>query len=374
MKVQNIVILTLIICLSFVLGKNERTKKNTPAIPIQNINYTPNNILDFRPAARIGTKAVVHVTGKKQDLKEYIYFDQFFGLYDYQTIPQYKYTSGSGVILSEDGYIITNNHVVEGFQEVSVSLHNGEEYLAKVVASDPSTDLSLLKIKEKNLHKLNFGNSDKVEVGQWVLAIGNPLNLNSTVTSGIISAKARNINILRKEYAIESFLQTDAAVNPGNSGGALIDLNGNLIGINTAIASTTGAYSGYSFAIPSNIVNKVYNDLLKYGLVQRAFLGIYIQEMNPKLSKDLNIEYQPGIYVNGYTANSNAESAGIRKGDIINKIDGVKISKISELQQELMQKNPGMKAKVSVIRKGKEEEFEIQLTNKKGGIDLIKKS
>ena len=176
----------------------------------------------------------------------------------------------------------------------------------------------------------------------------------------IVSAKARNINILQQEYAIESFIQTDAAVNPGNSGGSLVNLNGELIGINTAIASTTGAYSGYSFAIPSNIVNKVYTDLLNYGIVQRAFLGIYIQEMNPKLAKELQINYTAGIYVNGYTANSNAESAGLRKGDIITKVDSIQVSSISELQEELMKKNPGMNVTLSVSRKGKIKEFVVK--------------
>ena len=174
----------------------------------------------------------MHVTAIKEDMKEYIYFDHFFGFYDYYQVPNHEYTSGSGVIVSDDGFIITNNHVINGFDEVSVSLYNGEEYLAKVIATDPSTDLALLKIKNKNLNYLNFANSDKVDIGEWVLAIGNPLNLNSTVTSGIVSAKARNINVLQQEYAIESFIQTDAAVNPGNSGGALVNLKGELIGIN----------------------------------------------------------------------------------------------------------------------------------------------
>lgn len=368
---KNILIIILVSILSFLIIKQEDDP--TPITPIEYVNYS-NSIIDFKHAAKIGTKSVVHVTALKEEMQEYLYFDHFFGFYDHYQVPNHQYTSGSGVIVSEDGYIITNNHVIKGFNEVSISLYDGKEYLAKVIAADPSTDLALLKINEKNLNNLNFANSDNVEVGEWVLAIGNPLNLNSTVTSGIVSAKARNINILQQEYAIESFIQTDAAVNPGNSGGALVNLNGELIGINTAIASTTGAYSGYSFAIPSNIVNKVYTDLLNYGIVQRAFLGIYIQEMNPKLAKELQINYTAGIYVNGYTANSNAESAGLRKGDIITKVDSIQVSSISELQEELMKKNPGMNVTLSVSRKGKIKEFVVKLTNKEGGIDIIKKS
>ncbi|MBJ05359.1 MAG: deoxyribonuclease HsdR [Flavobacteriales bacterium] len=370
---KNIIIIILISFISFFLFQ-KKEKPYTVNTPIHNINYSSNNTIDFRLAAKKGTKSVVHVTAYKEDVEQYMYFDHFFGFYDQYQIPNQKYTSGSGVIVSHDGYIITNNHVIKGFEEVSVSLHNGQEYSGKVVATDPSTDLALLKIDAKNLTILNFANSDLVEIGQWVLAIGNPLNLNSTVTSGIVSAKARNINILNQQYAIESFIQTDAAVNPGNSGGALVDLNGNLIGINTAIASTTGAYSGYSFAIPSNIVNKVYNDLLNYGVVQRAFLGIYIQEMSPKLANELNIKFTAGIYVNGYTANSNAESAGIREGDIITQVDNYQVNNIPELQEVLLKKNPGMNVKITINRNGKIKIFDVQLTNKEGGIDVIKKS
>ncbi len=373
MNNKNIFIVLLIGLSSFFLG-NKTQKTNNIATPINYVNYNTRTNIDFRQAAKIGTKAVVHVKGLKEDIQEYLYFDHFFGFYDHYQVPNPQYTSGSGVIVSEDGYIITNNHVIQGFDEVSVSLHDGEEYIAKIISTDPSTDLAILKINANKLNTLNFANSDQVDVGQWVLAIGNPLNLNSTVTSGIVSAKARNINILRQEYAIESFIQTDAAVNPGNSGGALVDLNGNLIGINTAIASTTGAYSGYSFAIPSNIISKVYNDLINYGVVQRAFLGVYIQEMNNKLSQELNINYTPGIYVNGYTANSNAEASGIREGDIIHKVDGVSVTNISELQEELMKKNPGMTVLISIIRNGSEKDFEVQLTNKNGGTEIIKKS
>lgn len=372
---KNFLIITLLSALGFVTikfpKKSEKQSYETNTI-VKNVSYSGN--VDFRHAAKIGTKAVVHVTAKKEEVKEYIYFDQFYGLYDNYIIPDQQSTSGSGVIVSSDGHIITNNHVIQGFEEVNVSMHDGQRYTAKVLATDPSTDLALLKINGSNFIGLKFADSDLVEIGQWVLAIGNPLNLNSTVTSGIVSAKARNINLLRQQYSIESFIQTDAAVNPGNSGGALVDLEGNLIGINTAIASTTGAYSGYSFAIPSNIVRKVYLDLLNYGVVQRGFLGVFIQEMSPEIAKEDNVVFTNGIYISGYSENSMAEKSGLQLGDIITNIEDVRVSSISELQAELMKKNPGMLVNVTVMRKNKAMTFQIQLTNKEGGTDLIKKS
>ena len=372
---KNFTIITLITLMglgAIKISKKSENQNYEPKTIVKNISYSGN--VEFRYAAKIGTEAVVHVTAKKEEVKEYIYFDQFYGLYDNYIIPDQQSTSGSGVIVSSEGHIITNNHVIQGFEEVNVSMHDGQRYTAKVLATDPSTDLALLKINISNLVRLKFADSDLVEIGQWVLAIGNPLNLNSTVTSGIVSAKARNINLLRQQYSIESFIQTDAAVNPGNSGGALVDLEGNLIGINTAIASTTGAYSGYSFAIPSNIVRKVYLDLLNYGVVQRGFLGVFIQEMSPEIAKDDNLVFTNGVYISGYSENSMAEKSGLLLGDIITNIDGVRVSSISELQAELLKKNPGMLVNVTVMRKNKAMTFQIQLTNKEGGTDLIKKS
>tara|TARA_B100001287_G_scaffold139145_1_gene117213 strand:+ start:3235 stop:4356 length:1122 start_codon:yes stop_codon:yes gene_type:complete len=367
-----IILLTLIGLTTLKTSKKNEKQNYEPKTIYKNVSYSGN--IDFRHAAKIGTKAVVHVTAEREEVREYIYFDQFYGLYDNYVIPDQKSTSGSGVIVSSEGHIITNNHVIQGFEEVNISMHDGQRYKAKVIATDPSTDLALLKINTSNLIGLEFADSDLVEIGQWVLAIGNPLNLNSTVTSGIVSAKARNINILRQQYSIESFIQTDAAVNPGNSGGALVDLEGKLIGINTAIASTTGAYSGYSFAIPSNIVRKVYLDLLNYGVVQRGFLGVFIQEMSPDIAKEENVVFEKGIYISGYSENSMAEKSGLSVGDIITHVDGVRVSSISELQAELLKKNPGMEVNVSIMRKNKSMKFLIQLTNIEGGTDFIKKS
>lgn len=236
--------------------------------------------------------------------------------------------SGSGVIISNDGYIVTNNHVVEGADEIKVNLFDNREFKAKLIGTDPSTDLSVIKIDAKDLQFLTFGNSDNVQVGQWVLAVGNPFNLASTVTAGIVSAKTRNINILREKagnLAIESFIQTDAAVNPGNSGGALVDLNGNLIGINSAIATPTGSYAGYSFAIPANLVNKIVRDMIDFGVVQRGFLGVNIREIDDELAKDLKLSKIQGAYIAEVNKESAAEAGGVKRGDVIMKVGDAEI-------------------------------------------------
>jgi S1-C subfamily serine protease len=242
--------------------------------------------------------------------------------------------TGSGVILSADGYIITNNHVVEQAEMVNITLNDRREFEAKIVARDPNTDLAVLKIDTKGLKPIEFANSDEVKIGQWVLAVGNPFNLTSTVTAGIISAKARNIGILRKsyEYSIESFLQTDAAVNPGNSGGALVNLNGELIGINTAIATETGFYAGYSFAIPSNLVNKVVNDLIDYGVVQRGFIGVNIRDVDAILAREEGLETTEGVYITGVNPNGAAMQAGLKAGDIIQCVVGHTITGTALIQ------------------------------------------
>ena len=279
--------------------------------------------------------------------------------------------TGSGVIISSNGYIVTNNHVIDQADEVEVTLHNNETYKAKVIGTDPSTDLALLQIKENGLNPLPIGNSDQVEVGEWVMAIGNPFNLNSTVTAGIISAKGRNINIIDDQSAIEAFIQTDAAINPGNSGGALVNLNGELIGINTAIASPTGAYAGYGFAIPSSIVNKVVEDFMKYGMVQRAYLGIMIRDIDEKLMKDEHLKTSEGAYVDSLTEKSAAGEAGIREGDVVIRVDDAPITHSSELLEQIGRHRPGDEVAVTVNRKGKEETFEVKLANQKGSRKLV---
>ncbi len=287
--------------------------------------------------------------------------------------PLVQVGTGSGVILSRDGYIVTNNHVIDQADEIEVTLHNNESYKAKVVGTDPSTDIALLQIREDNLPGLSFGNSDLAEVGEWVMAIGNPFNLNSTVTAGIISAKGRNINIIDDRSAIEAFIQTDAAINPGNSGGALVNLNGELIGINTAIASPTGAYAGYGFAIPANIVNKVVEDLFKYGTVQRAYLGLMIRDINGDLLREENLKRSEGAYVDSLTEKSAAAEAGILKGDVITGINETPVMKSSDLLEQVGRHRPGDEVTVRIDRQGKELEFQVKLADQKGKRKLVSK-
>jgi Do/DeqQ family serine protease len=293
-------------------------------------------------------------------------YDDFFEFFNFGGRPQPReYTTpysamGSGVIISGDGYIVTNNHVVQEATRVLVTLNDKREYEAKIIGTDPSTDLALIKIEEPGLPFLTYGNSDEVKIGEWVLAVGNPFNLTSTVTAGIVSAKARNINILGSKGAIESFIQTDAAVNSGNSGGALVNTRGELIGINAAIASGTGYYTGYSFAIPVNIVKKVVNDFMKFGKIQRAYLGVYFREIDDQFAKDKGFSDLRGIYVDDVVEGGAAEIAGIKSGDVIIRIDNVNINGKAELMEVIGQKNPSDKATITINRDGKE--FELPLT------------
>jgi Do/DeqQ family serine protease len=254
--------------------------------------------------------------------------------------------SGSGVIISADGYIVTNNHVIEDANELEVTLADNRTYNATLVGTDPNTDIAVIKIDEENLPFIRFGDSDKVRVGQWVLAVGNPFELTSTVTAGIVSAKGRNIGILRERYGIESFIQTDAVVNPGNSGGALVNLKGELIGINTAIATPTGTYAGYSFAVPVSLVHKVVEDIMEFGMVQRAVLGIAIVNVNdPRL--DIDLDDLKGVYVDSVYENSAASEAGIKKGDVIIEINDTEVPTVSELQDLVARNRPGDKIDVT---------------------------
>jgi len=281
-------------------------------------------------------------------------------------------SSGSGVILSDNGYIVTNNHVIANADEIEVTLHDNRTYIATLVGTDPNTDLAVVKIDEEQLPFVNFGNSDKVRVGEWVLAVGNPYELTSTVTAGIVSAKGRNIGILRERYGIESFIQTDAAVNPGNSGGALVNLNGDLIGINTAIASTTGAYAGYSFAVPVSLVKKVVEDLMEYGIVQRAVLGIAIVNVNnPRL--DADIDDLTGVYVDSVYQNSAAEEAGLKKGDVIIEINSTVVPTVAELQDLVARNRPGDKIDVTFKRNGKTKTVSAKLKNIDNEIRIVKR-
>jgi Do/DeqQ family serine protease len=289
-------------------------------------------------------------------------------------------SSGSGVIISEDGYICTNNHVIDKSEKIEVVLNNNKTYDATVIGKDPSTDLALLKIQEKNLSYVHFCNSDNVKVGEWVLAVGNPFNLTSTVTAGIVSAKARNINLLSDRTAgqnivpIESFIQTDAAVNPGNSGGALVNIRGELVGINTAIASQTGSYAGYSFAVPVNLVNKVMRDLIDYGLVQRAFLGVQISDVNQELKEKHKLPNLKGVFLAKVVEDGSADKAGLKDGDVILKIGNKEVNSVAELQEEIGKRRPGDKVSLTIRRKDGDETIkELVLRNKEGETSLVSK-
>lgn len=284
-------------------------------------------------------------------------------------------SSGSGVIVSDDGYIVTNNHVIENASQIEVILNDNRTYPAKVIGTDPTTDLALLKIDEVSLDFVKYGNSDNVMPGEWVLAIGNPFDLNSTVTAGIISAKARNIGILRDKnnLQIESFIQTDAAVNPGNSGGALVNLKGELIGINTAIATPSGSYAGYSFAVPVSLVKKVIDDLLEFGSVQRGLLGIRIGDVNADLAQAQGLSVVSGVFVSYVNKNSSAEDAGILPGDVIVAINEAKVSNVSELQELVARNRPGDKIQVTYLRNGNRNIVEATLRNTEGTTEVVPK-
>lgn len=296
------------------------------------------------------------------------FFDRFFGpRYRFETPqPQLRVGTGSGVIINSEGYIVTNNHVITGADDIEVTLYDNRTYKATVVGTDPSTDLALIQIKEDELPTLPLIDSDKVRVGEWVLAVGNPFNLNSTVTAGIVSAKSRSINILQDQYAIESFIQTDAAINPGNSGGALVNLQGGLVGINTAIASPTGAYAGYGFAVPSNLVSKVVEDLLQYGVVQRGYLGVIIQGVDGNLAREKDLATSTGVYVDSLVENSAAADAGIRPGDVIKEVDGYEVTTASQLQEVIARHSPGDEVEIRINRDGKDKEIKVKLKNREG--------
>lgn len=315
-------------------------------------------------AASKSVDAVVHIRTISTKSGRYFYNpinDYFFGK-PYQKGPDKTLSgSGSGVIISSDGYIATNYHVVKGADKVEITLNDKRIIEAKIIGSDPNTDLALLKIEESDLHAISYANSDNLQIGEWVLAVGNPFNLTSTVTAGIVSAKGRNINLLKEQYAIESFIQTDAAVNPGNSGGALVNEHGELVGINTAIASNTGSYTGYSFAIPVNVVKKVMNDLRQYGTVQRALLGIQIQEINGNLQDKMNLNTLNGVYISRVFDHSAASEAQLRTGDVITHVNGKKINSMNHLQECLSQFGPGDKIDMVYLREGKVRSTAVQL-------------
>jgi Do/DeqQ family serine protease len=364
-----------------------RTEKSLPAETVQGGVGSPVTFVsdgpdyaptDFVAASESSVPAVVHVKTTFGSATSYgaqgynPFRDFFWGNPGYQN-QQPSMGAGSGVILTDDGYIVTNNHVVDNATKVEVTLNDKRSFEAKVIGTDPSTDLALLKVEEKGLPFIQYGNSDEVRVGEWVLAVGNPFNLTSTVTAGIVSAKARNIHILPdQQFPIESFIQTDAAVNPGNSGGALVNTSGRLIGINTAIASNTGAYSGYSFAVPVSIVRKVVDDLLEYGHVQRAFIGVSIRDVDSELAKEKYLSTMKGVYVNGISEGGAAQDAGIKEGDVITHVGAVAVSSTPELQEQVSRHRPGDKISVTVLRGDSRKNISVTLKNKNGNTEIVK--
>ena len=347
-------------------------KPNDNSTPILRASFMANEGGEsFVEAAEKTVNTVVHI--KTEIISKGNSYYDFFGslleqLYGSQMqIPNnVSIGYGSGVVISPDGYIVTNNHVVEGANKIEVTFNDKHKRTATIIGNDPSTDLALIKVDANDLEYLTFADSDKVRVGEWVLAVGNPFNLTSTVTAGIVSAKARNINILGDGSTIESFIQTDAAINPGNSGGALVNMDGKLIGVNAAIASRTGSYEGYSFAIPSNIVKKVIEDFLQYGSLQRAYLGVSIAEITEELAEAKGIEVTSGIYIMDIHENGGAKAAGLKKDDIILSINNISVNSNSQLLGVISQYRPGDKVKVKIKRNGNIIEKEVTLKNLEG--------
>lgn len=341
--------------------------------------------IDFTYSAEAAIHAVVHIkstVAQRSRGQQYIDpFEYFFGFggRGYQRQPQPQIGFGSGVIISTDGFIITNNHVVEQADEIEVTLNDGRKFTAKMIGTDPTTDIALLKIEGKDLPIIPFGDSDKLKIGEWVLAVGNPFNLTSTVTAGIVSAKGRGTDLYlygggdRERNKIESYIQTDAAVNRGNSGGALVNTKGELVGINTMIMSETGNYAGYSFAIPISIAGKVAEDLKKHGAVQRAILGVLMTDVKNLREEDKkNVKVLEGAYISDFTTQSAAKSAGIESGDVIVAVNDTKVKSGSDLQEQINRYRPGNKVKITVDRNGSSKTFTVELRNAQGNTELIK--
>ena len=339
--------------------------------PVKQVNYSYGGApvpFDFTKAADRAMPAVVHIKAIEsrqnaiQRQRQTNPFRFFFGddfITDDMARP--RSGTGSGVIYTADGYILTNNHVVEFADEFDITLHDNREFKARLVGADPSTDMAILKIDANNLPAIELGNSDDVRVGEWALAVGNPFDLTSTVTAGIISAKSRDINIIRKGAPIESFIQTDAAVNPGNSGGALVDVNGRLIGINSAIATPTGVFAGYSFAIPVNLAKRIADDLVKYGKFKRAYLGVDIATMDSNLANELNIPYSQGVWVKELDPTGSAAQAGIQINDVITKINGKNVTTGPELREMIGRSKVGESVSLTLVRNGKEKDIAVKL-------------
>lgn len=365
--------------------QSDTTYKNDLDYRAQAVGLNTNGGLpteSFIEASENSLNSVVHVTTKvetttfQRDMFSEFFYGPGSGGREFK---QFGSGSGSGVIISEDGYIVTNNHVIEDAKEIQVTLNDNRKYDAVIIGSDPSTDIAVLKIKEKGLKAIPIGNSDDIRIGEWVLAVGNPFNLTSTVTAGIVSAKARNINLLGERSGanvvpIESFIQTDAAVNPGNSGGALVNTRGELVGINTAIASRTGSYTGYSFAVPVNLVQKVMLDLIDYGIVQRGYLGVQIADITQELKEEKKLSSVKGVYIAEVVEDGSADKAGLKSGDVILKIGSKDVNSVASVQEEVGKRRPGDKISITIRNsKGEERVEEIVLRNKDGETKLVSK-
>jgi len=343
--------------------------KESPT-PIHQVDSRQSQVLnqDFSIASELSTQSVVYIkttVGSQQD--QYNWFDYYFHGKGGHSIG-----SGSGVIYSRDGYIITNNHVIENASNIEV-IHGKHSYQAKIVGVDPSTDLAILKVEANDLPAVKIGNSSKLKIGEWVLAVGNPFNLNTTVTAGIVSAKARSINIVNSQFPIESFIQTDAAINPGNSGGALVNLQGELVGINTAILSKTGSYAGYGFAVPADIVVKITNDLIKFGEVQKAFLGASVSEINSEIAKKYSLSTINGVLVANILPEGAAEQSGLSTGDVILKINNLPVDSKSHFDEAISYQSPGDKVNIIFMRGGQVKETTAKLTNREGTTEFLKR-
>ncbi|MBN2482229.1 MAG: Do family serine endopeptidase [Bacteroidales bacterium] len=357
---------------SALIDDTEKTVITRVQEPAQMVSLTTalDSSNDFTIAAEKTVNAVVHVTTQstvsyRNPIYDFFYGDRYGGVQ--RNVEAY----GSGVIISENGYIVTNNHVIENSQNITVVLYDKREFTAELVGTDPSTDLALLKIQADDLHFIPFGNSDAVKVGEWVLAVGNPYNIVSTVTAGIVSAKSRNVEINNEDLAIESFIQTDAAVNSGNSGGALVNLRGEMIGITSAIITPSGGNVGISFAIPASIVEKVVKDLIEFGTVQRAMMGVTIREINANLAREYNLDNMEGVYISEVNTGSAAEEAGIRTGDVVTAINDNKVNSPSELQEMVGRFRPGDKITVTAKRNNKTQQFSVVLRNVQGSTSIV---
>ena len=373
---------------TYVVMNTSQNKLSEQVIDGNRINALPTSFngidqnVDFTGASENTINSVVHVTTKvvqttfQRDIFQEFFYGPGAGGREFK---QYGSGAGSGVIVSSEGYIVTNNHVIENASEIEVILNDNSKYTAKVVGADPATDIAVLKIEGSGFQPIPLGNSDDLKIGEWVLAVGNPFNLTSTVTAGIVSAKARNINLLSERSGkeivpIESFIQTDAAVNPGNSGGALVNTRGELVGINTAIASQTGSYSGYSFAVPVNLVQKVMRDLIDYGIVQRGYLGVQISDISQEIKEKNKLPNLKGVFLAKVIEDGSADKAGLKDGDVILKIGNKEVNSVASMQEEIGKRRPGDKVSVTIRKKDGDEVIkELVLRNKEGETTLVSK-